>query len=313
MSKKKHKKNKNKYPVKQHFNNKNNMEKQEIEQNAKYRMQNAENQDVIEHIKNEDVVNEQFEDLKVEEVNQVEDEQIDENQVDEQVEEQISDEHLDNNQHEEQLENDDDDDDFDVEKFVNEQFAKGFDETLLDGNKFDKEQFDDEQFDDKEQPEEECESQSTENNETIEKLQIDLKNINDKHLRLMAEYDNYRKRTLKEKSDLMKTAGEKILTGILPLIDDFERALQHIDKAADVNAVKEGTILIYNKFVNFLLQHGIKEIDTIGKDFDPEIYEAITKIPAPNEEMKGKILDCVEKGYMLDDKVIRYPKVVVGE
>jgi len=146
-----------------------------------------------------------------------------------------------------------------------------------------------------------------------EKLENELKNINDKHLRLMAEYDNYRKRTLKEKADLMKTAGEKILTGILPLIDDFERALQHIDSSSEIQAVKEGTNLIYNKFIKFLLQHGVKEIEAIGKDFDAELYDAITKIPAPNSDMKGKIIDCVEKGYMLDDKVIRYAKVVVGE
>ena len=150
-------------------------------------------------------------------------------------------------------------------------------------------------------------------NEKVEKLENELKNFNDKHLRLMAEYDNYRKRTLKEKAELMKTGGEKILLGILPLIDDFERAQQHIDKATDIDAVKAGITLIYNKFVNFLSQQGIKEIETIGKDFDAEIYEALTKIPAPTQEMKGKIIDCIEKGYMLDDKLIRYPKVVVGE
>jgi len=153
----------------------------------------------------------------------------------------------------------------------------------------------------------------TEVNEKVEKLETELKNFNDKHLRLMAEYDNYRKRTLKEKAELMKTGGEKILLGILPLIDDFERAQQHIDKATDIDAVKSGITLIYNKFISFLSQQGIKEIETIGKDFDAEIYEALTKIPAPTQAMKGKIIDCIEKGYMLDDKLIRYPKVVVGE
>jgi len=161
--------------------------------------------------------------------------------------------------------------------------------------------------------EQNTDTRNSELNENVESLNNELKSINDKHLRLMAEYDNYRKRTLKEKSDLMKTGGEKILTGILPLIDDFERAIQHIDKASEINAVKEGIELIYNKFVNFLTQQGVKEIEAIGNEFDPEIYEAVTKIPAPNEDMSGKIIDCVEKGYMLDDKVIRYPKVVVGE
>ena len=156
-------------------------------------------------------------------------------------------------------------------------------------------------------------TRNSELNETVESLNNELKSLNDKHLRLMAEYDNYRKRTLKEKSDLMKTGGEKVLTGILPLIDDFERAIQHIDKATEINALKEGIELIYNKFIKFLTQQGVKEIETIGNDFDAEIYEAVTKIPAPNEDMIGKIIDCIEKGYMLDDKVIRYPKVVVGE
>ena len=155
--------------------------------------------------------------------------------------------------------------------------------------------------------------QSSCNNDIIESLEKELKDINDKHLRLIAEYDNYRKRTLKEKIDLSKTAGEKILTGILPLVDDFERGLQHIDKATDINAVKEGTILIYNKFIKFLSQHGVTEIEAIGKEFDADTYEAVTKIPAPSEDMKGKIIDCVEKGYSLDDKIIRFPKVVVGE
>ncbi|MDR2927114.1 MAG: nucleotide exchange factor GrpE [Cytophagaceae bacterium] len=149
--------------------------------------------------------------------------------------------------------------------------------------------------------------------DTVSRLENELKEAYNKHLRLIAEYDNYRKRTLKEKMELSKTAGEKILIGILPLVDDFERALQHIDKAADVNAVKEGTVLIYNKFIKFLSQQGVKAIDVVGNDFDADIYEAVTKIPAPNEEMKGKVLDCVEKGYVLDDKVMRYPKVVVGE
>ena len=160
--------------------------------------------------------------------------------------------------------------------------------------------------------------ESVESDESVEedemlKLENEMKILNDKHLRLIAEYDNYRKRTLKEKIELSKTAGEKIFTGILTLVDDFERALQHIEKSTDMNAVQEGIELIYGKFINFLLQHGVKEIETAGKDFDAEIYEAIAKVPAPSEDKKNTIIDCVEKGYMLDDKVIRYPKVVVGE
>jgi len=150
-------------------------------------------------------------------------------------------------------------------------------------------------------------------NDKTESLEKELKEANDKHLRLIAEYDNYRKRTLKEKIELSKTAGEKIFAEILPLVDDFERGLQHIDKATDIAAVKEGTILIYNKFINFLSKQGVKEIEAIGKEFDADVFEAITKVPAPSEDLKGKIIDCVEKGYSLDDKIIRFPKVVVGE
>ncbi len=146
-----------------------------------------------------------------------------------------------------------------------------------------------------------------------EQLEKELAEAKDKHLRLIAEYDNYRKRTLKEKMELSKTAGEKVLIGVLPVIDDFERALQHLDKASDLQAVKDGITLIYNKFISFLLQQGVKEIETVNQDFNADLHNAITKIPAPSDDLKGKILDCVQKGYILEDKVIRYPQVVVGE
>ncbi|GAO31125.1 nucleotide exchange factor GrpE [Geofilum rubicundum] len=144
-------------------------------------------------------------------------------------------------------------------------------------------------------------------------LKKQLVDLNDKHLRLVAEYDNYRKRTLKEKMELTKIAGERIFVNILPVIDDFERAIQHLGSASDLDSVKGGIDLIYNKFVNYLSQQGVKAIDTSNQDFDADVHEAITKIPAPSEEMKGKVIDCLEKGYLLDDKVIRFPKVVVGE
>lgn len=140
-----------------------------------------------------------------------------------------------------------------------------------------------------------------------------LDELNDKYLRLAAEYDNYRKRTLKEKTELIKSAGEDILVNILPVVDDFERALGHIDQAKDINAVKEGINLIYTKFSEFLKQRGIKEISAKEKDFNTDEHEAITKIPAPTEELKGKVVDVVEKGYYLNEKVIRFSKVVVGE
>lgn len=137
--------------------------------------------------------------------------------------------------------------------------------------------------------------------------------LQDKHLRLSAEFDNFRKRTLKEKADLIKTAGEGVLINILPVIDDFERALQFIDKAEDIAAIKEGIGLIHNKFKSFLSQNGVKEIEAKDKDFDTDLHEAITKFPAPSPELKGKVVDVVEKGYSLNEKVIRHSKVVVGE
>jgi len=137
--------------------------------------------------------------------------------------------------------------------------------------------------------------------------------LNDKYLRLAAEYDNYRKRTLKEKMELTKTAGADILVNILPVMDDFERALGSIQQAKEVEPLKEGVLLIFNKFKEFLKQRGVKEIEAKEKDFDTDLHEAITKIPAPTEELKGKVVDVIEKGYFLNDKVIRFSKVVVGE
>nr|WP_321450384.1 nucleotide exchange factor GrpE [uncultured Carboxylicivirga sp.] len=146
-----------------------------------------------------------------------------------------------------------------------------------------------------------------------EKLAGKLAEINDKYVRLSAEFDNYRRRTLKEKMELSKSAGEGLLLAMLPVVDDFDRALAHIDEAKDIDALKEGIKLIYNKFNEYLKQQGIKEIEAKEKDFDTDLHEAITKIPAPTEELKGKVIDCVEKGYTLNEKVIRFSKVVVGE
>lgn len=149
--------------------------------------------------------------------------------------------------------------------------------------------------------------------ESIDRLKEKIADLNDKNLRIMAEFDNYRKRTLKERTELLKTAGENILVNMLPLVDDFERAMEAIETSSDVEAVKEGIELIYEKFIKFLNQNGVKEMPTINEPFDTEIHEAITTFPAPNENMKGKIMDCVNKGYTMNDKVIRYPKVVVFE
>ena len=147
----------------------------------------------------------------------------------------------------------------------------------------------------------------------VDSLTQELDDFKDKYLRLSAEFDNYRKRTLKEKAELILNGGEKTITTILPVIDDFERAMATMQKATDVDAVKEGVALIYNKFMQILGQNGVKTIETKEKELDTDFHDAIAMIDAPTPELKGKILDCVETGYMLNDKVIRHAKVVVGK
>ena len=135
----------------------------------------------------------------------------------------------------------------------------------------------------------------------------------DKYLRLSAEFDNYRKRTLKEKAELIKNGAEKTLTAILPVLDDFERALKNMEASEETKAMKEGVELIFNKFQKILGQEGLQMIETEGKDFDVDFHEAIALISAPSEDLKGKILDCVQTGYMLNEKVIRHSKVAVAQ
>ncbi len=147
----------------------------------------------------------------------------------------------------------------------------------------------------------------------IEELQSKIEQMNDTYLRTLAEYDNYRKRTIKEKADLIKTGGESVLINILGVVDDVERGLESSRKAQDLDALREGVELIYNKFNGFLKQNGISSIETVGEPFNTDHHEAIATIPAPEESLKGKVIDCVQKGYYLHDKVIRFAKVVVGE
>lgn len=147
----------------------------------------------------------------------------------------------------------------------------------------------------------------------VDNLTQELDDYKDKYLRLSAEFDNYRKRTMKEKAELILNGGEKAFKAILPVIDDMERALATMQKATDVEAVKEGVALIYNKFIQILGQNGVKTIETQEKELDTDFHDAIAIIDAPTEELKGKILDCVETGYTLNDKVIRHAKVVVGK
>jgi molecular chaperone GrpE len=145
-----------------------------------------------------------------------------------------------------------------------------------------------------------------------EKLEEEITVLNDKYLRLFAEFDNYKRRTQRERTELLQTAGKDIITSLLTILDDFERANKAMENATDVAAVQEGIQLIYSKLKNLLGQKGLKEMESINTPFDTDLHEAITKIPAPNEELKGKVLDVLEKGYTLNDKVIRFAKVVVG-
>ena len=147
----------------------------------------------------------------------------------------------------------------------------------------------------------------------LEDAQAVIEEQKDKYLRLSAEFDNYRKRTMKEKAELILNGGEKSISSILPVIDDFERAIKTMETAKDVKAVKEGVELIYNKFMAVMAQNGVKVIETKYQPLDTDYHEAIAVIPAPSEEQKGKILDSVQTGYTLNDKVIRHAKVVVGE
>ena len=147
----------------------------------------------------------------------------------------------------------------------------------------------------------------------LEEAQQTIDDLKDKHLRLSAEFDNYRKRTLKEKAELIKNGAEKTLSAILPILDDFERAIKNMETSEENKAMKEGVELIYTKFLKVLGQEGLQKIETEEKDFDTDFHEAIAMIPAPSEELKGKILDCVQTGYMLNDKVIRHAKVAVAQ
>lgn len=147
----------------------------------------------------------------------------------------------------------------------------------------------------------------------LEELKAQVEEQKDRYLRLSAEFDNYRKRTLKERSDLLKTASGDTLSGMLPVLDDLERAMASMEKANDVAAVLEGVKLIYAKLQEFLKNKGVVEIDAKNQVFDTDLHEALTKIPAPSEDMKGKVVDVIQKGYKIEGKVIRYAKVVVGE
>ena len=156
------------------------------------------------------------------------------------------------------------------------------------------------------------ESEAKESLSELDELKAKYEQLNDTYLRSRAEFENYRKRTLAEKAELIKNGGVKVLTNILGVIDDFERGLNALETAENIEAVKEGMTLVYNKLQSFLKQNGVAAIDTKDQVFDTDLHEAISMIPAPDESMKGKVVDCIQKGYFLNDKVIRFAKVVVA-
>jgi len=169
---------------------------------------------------------------------------------------------------------------------------------------------------DKEQPLSEAKKSNNVTDKVVSReteLLEKLAEMQDKYLRLAAEFDNYRKRTLKEKIELTKQAGEKLLLGILPVMDDFERALEHMEISPECVAFKEGVELIYIKLRDFIRQQGVKEIECLNCEFNVDLHEAVNKIPVEDESLKGKVIEVIQKGYYLNDKVIRHSKVVVGE
>ncbi|WP_240755198.1 nucleotide exchange factor GrpE [Pedobacter sp. SYP-B3415] len=145
-----------------------------------------------------------------------------------------------------------------------------------------------------------------------EKLKLENTALNDKYLRLYAEFDNYKRRTQKERVELLQTAGKDVIVSLLTVLDDFDRALKATENSEDIKALRDGIVLVHQKFKTALSQKGLKEMESINKDFDTDFHEAITNIPAPSPELKGKVIDEVEKGYTLNDNVIRFAKVVVG-
>lgn len=152
-----------------------------------------------------------------------------------------------------------------------------------------------------------------ETEDPVAALEKQVAEYKDKYLRQVAEFDNYRKRVVKEKAELIKNGGEKVIAAILPIVDDFERAHDNMEKMEDVNAVKEGVALIIDKFLSVLKHEGLEKIDAVGQPFDVDYHEAIAMVPGQPDEMKGKVMDCVQTGYKLNDKVIRHAKVAVAQ
>lgn len=163
------------------------------------------------------------------------------------------------------------------------------------------------------QVEDHQENSTTEEVSIEEQLKEEVVKEKDKFLRLFAEFENYKKRTARERLDLIETAGSSVMLSILPVLDDFERALSHIEEDKEAEELRKGVVLIYQKLLTALGQKGLKEMESKGKDFDPDFHQALTEIEAPSKKMKGKVVDVIEKGYFIGDKILRHAKVVVGK
>lgn len=170
-----------------------------------------------------------------------------------------------------------------------------------------------EQAEKAEEQTEKAEAKEETADEKIARLEKELEKEKKEYLFLMADFDNYRKRTLKEKQDLVKNGCEKALADILPVVDDFDRALATLEKADDIDAMREGVELIYKKFIKYLDSYQVKAMESTGKEFNTDLHEAVTTFPAPSDDDKGKVIDTVLKGYTLNDRVLRHAKVVVGQ
>lgn len=166
---------------------------------------------------------------------------------------------------------------------------------------------------DQEVQDQEVQEQELTLEEQLKEKEIEIAELKDKYLRVFAEFDNFKKRTIKEKMDFMRNASRDVLSDMLPVLDDFDRAKQSAEDDKSTEQFSDGVNLVYNKIHSVVKSKGLKEMETTGEVFDPELHEAITKIPAPNEDMKGKIIDTITKGYYLNDTIIRHAKVVVGE
>ncbi|MFK7808490.1 MAG: nucleotide exchange factor GrpE [Saprospiraceae bacterium] len=160
---------------------------------------------------------------------------------------------------------------------------------------------------------EETENEENESADPMVEKEQEIGELKDKYIRLMAEFDNYKRRTIKEKISLMDTAGEKTISSLLPVLDDFDRAKKNAEAENSTEPFTEGVNLVYNKLYTTLQQQGLAKMDSNGKEFDPELHEAVTEIPSPTDDLKGKVIDTIEAGYTLKEKIIRYAKVVVGK